>query len=312
MMNMNDVKETETNPIYEAAHCTLCPRKCGADRSAVGEACRSFCGADALVRIARVGLHEWEEPVLSYGKGSGTVFFSGCSLKCVFCQNHEISAGLKGRDISPSELPDIFLKVRDMGASNLNLVNPTHYVREIRAALEKVKGSLGIPVVYNTGGYDRVEALQTLDGLVDIYLPDMKYVSSEYSKKYSGAADYFAVASNAVAEMFRQVGYPAFDAEGHMTHGTLVRHLVLPGLCRDSFAVLEHLAQNYDVSRLYVSIMRQYFPCHKAFDFPEISRKLTGLEYDKVLEYAEKLGITHGFAQERSSAREEYVPAFDF
>ncbi len=292
----------------ENTSCRVCPRRCGADRQKE----RGFCGADRYVRIARVGLHAWEEPCISYGKGSGTVFFSGCSLGCVYCQNFEISSGLRGRDIEPSELSEIFQRVRDMGAVNLNLVNPTHYSDDIIKALERVKDKLSIPVVYNTGGYDSVETLKRFEGLVDIYLPDLKYRSAEYSKKYSGAADYFDVASKAICEMVRQTGYPTFDSDGHMIRGTLVRHLVLPTLYRDSFGVLDFLAENFDTSKLYVSLMRQYFPTHKASEIPPLSRKLTTLEYEKVLAYAEKLGITNGFSQEKSSAKEEYVPDFDF
>lgn len=288
--------------------CTLCPRRCGADRSKN----RGFCGADGKIRIARVGLHEWEEPCISYGVGSGTVFFSGCSLKCVFCQNYEISSLGKGRDIDPSELSEIFLSVRDMGAANLNLVNPTHYSEGVISALELVKDSLGIPVVYNTGGYDSVETLKRFEGLVDIYLPDLKYFDSAYSAKYSGAADYFEVASKAVFEMHRQVSYPVFDGEGHMKGGVLVRHLVLPTLWRDSVKILDYLAGTYDVKRLHISLMRQYFPTHRAFEYPEISRRLTSLEYDKVTEHARGLGIVNGYTQEKSSAKEEYVPKFDY
>ncbi len=288
--------------------CTLCPRRCGADRSRN----RGFCGADDRIRIARVGLHEWEEPCISYGGGSGTVFFSGCSLKCVFCQNYEISSLGKGRDVDVSELSEIFLSVRDMGAVNLNLVNPTHYSEGVISALERVKDSLGIPVVYNTGGYDSVETLKRFEGLVDIYLPDIKYYDSTCSAKYSGAADYFEVASKAVSEMHRQVSYPVFDGEGHMKSGVLVRHLVLPTLWRDSLKILDYLAKAYDVERLHISLMRQYFPTHRAFEFPEISRRLTSLEYDKVTEHAIRLGIVNGYTQERSSAKEEYVPKFDY
>lgn len=288
--------------------CTMCPRECRRDRNRE----KGLCGADGSIRIARIGLHEWEEPCISYGKGSGTVFFSGCSLGCVFCQNHEISSGLKGRDISSDELPELFLKVRDMGAVNLNLVNPTHYSLDIARALYKVKDRLGIPVVYNTGAYDKVETLRAFSGLVDVYLPDLKYYSSELSYKYSGAKNYFEVAFSAIEEMFRQTGYPVFDSEGHMKRGVLIRHLVLPSMYRDSVTVLEKLAEKYDVSKLYVSIMRQYFPTHRAVEFPEISRKLTTLEYRKVLDCAERLGIVNGFTQEKSSAKEEYVPNFDF
>lgn len=286
----------------------MCPRKCLRDRSAE----RGFCGADDKVRIARVGLHTWEEPCISYGKGSGTVFFSGCSLQCVYCQNHEISQGDKGRDVLPEELSEIFLDVQKMGAVNLNLVNPTHYSLDIAKALYKVKEQLEIPVIYNTGSYDRVETLKELSGLVDIYLPDIKYYSSEYSQKYSGAGDYFKVAFSALEEMFRQTGYPSFDSDGHLQSGVLIRHLVLPTLYRDSMTILDELCGKYDVSKLYISIMRQYFPTHKADKFPELARKLTTLEYDKVTDYAKKLGIVNGYFQEKSSAVEEYVPDFDF
>lgn len=281
---------------------------CGADRNTQ----QGACGADRNVRIARVGLHEWEEPCISYGNGSGTVFFSGCSLKCVFCQNHEISQEGKGRDIAPEELSDIFLRIRDMGAVNLNLVNPTHYIKDIARALEKVKGMLGIPVLYNSGGYDRTQSLKMLSGLVDIYLPDLKYKKSEYSLKYSGVADYFEVAAEAISEMMNQVGYPVFDSDGHMQKGVLIRHLVLPTLSKDSMDVLDYLAENYDTKRLYISIMRQYFPTYRAWDFPELSRRLTTLEYQRVIRHAERLGIVNGFTQEKSSAKEEYVPDFDF
>ncbi len=286
----------------------MCPRSCNRDRNKE----KGFCGADSYIRIARVGLHAWEEPCISYGKGSGTVFFSGCSLKCVFCQNHEISSGLRGRDITAEELSDIFLKVRNMGAVNLNLVNPTHYSIDIARALYKVKSELGIPVVYNTGGYDKVETLRELTGLIDIYLPDIKYHSSEYSLKYSGAGDYFSTAFSAVEEMFNQTGYPTFDIDGHMKSGVLIRHLVLPGLYKDSVTILDKLAEKYDTSKLYISLMRQYFPTHKATEYPELSRKLTTLEYDKVINHARTLGIVNGYTQEKSSAVEEYVPDFDF
>ncbi len=286
----------------------MCPRECLRDRNYE----KGFCGADNNIRIARVGLHLWEEPCISYGKGSGTVFFSGCSLKCVFCQNHEISSGLRGRDVSADELSDIFLRVRDMGAVNLNLVNPTHYSSDIARALDKIKDKLGIPVVYNTGGYDKVETLKKFSGLVDIYLPDVKYYSREYSLKYSGAGDYFDIAIKAVSEMLRQTGYPEFDDDGHMKKGVLVRHLVLPTLYRDSMTILGKLSECFDASKMYISIMRQYFPTHKALDYPEISRKLTTLEYQKVVKCAESLGFTNGYTQEKSSAKEEYVPDFDF
>lgn len=288
--------------------CELCPRRCKKDRTKE----TGFCGSNSNVKIARVGLHNWEEPCISYGKGSGTVFFSGCSLKCVFCQNYKISSGNVGKEIEPSELSNVFLSVAEMGAVNINLVNPTHYGADIAAALERIKDKLKIPIIYNTGGYDRVETLKRFNGLVDIYLPDIKYRNSKYSQKYSGAADYFEVASKAVTEMFCQTGYPQFDSNGHMLKGVLPRHLVMPSLYRDSFEILDWLSQNFNTNKLYVSIMRQYFPTYKAFDFPEIARKLTTLEYNKVLDHAASIGITKGYSQEKSSAKEEYVPDFDY
>lgn len=288
--------------------CYLCPRNCGADRSKA----KGVCGAEDTIRIARAGLHKWEEPCISYGNGSGTVFFSGCSLRCVFCQNHEISKGLKGKDISVETLADEFLKLKDMGASNINLVTPTHFVNEIVKALDKVKSRLDIPVLYNCGGYEKEESLEMLKGYVDIFMPDIKYFSSEYSKKYSGAADYFVYASKAVRKMHDMVGYADIDENGHMRKGVLVRHLVLPTLYKDSIKILEYLACEYDVSRLGISIMSQYFPTENCANFPEINRKLTTLEYMKVVKRAEELGFTKGFIQDKNSAIEDYVPDFDY
>lgn len=288
--------------------CTVCPRKCRADRTKD----KGFCGASEKIKIARVGLHTFEEPCISYGCGSGTVFFSGCPLKCVFCQNYEISQMLKGREVTRDELCEIFLDVQKMGAVNLNLVNPTHYSEDIVYALCKVKKDLKIPVVYNTGGYDSAETLKQFSGLVDIYLPDLKYYSSEYSEKYSKASDYFEVASEALDEMFRQVGYPEFTKEGYMKKGVLIRHLILPSLYRDSFKILDYLSEKYNKDKLCISLMSQYFPTHKAKEYKELSRTLTTLEYQKVLSYAVKSGITHGFSQDRRSADKKYVPEFDF
>ena len=286
--------------------CRLCPRNCGADR----QKSNGFCKSGKLSSVARADLHMWEEPCFSGRRGSGAVFFSGCSLRCVFCQNHEISHTPYGQVLSDDALARVFLHLRDKGAHNINLVNPTHFAKNIINALGMVKKELGIPVVWNSGGYEKSETIASLHGLVDIFLPDLKYVSPALSGKYSSAPDYFDYAKSALDEMFRLVGYPEFDGDGMMKKGVLVRHLVLPSNVEESKKVIDHLAQNYDTNKLYVSLMCQYFPTHKAFDFPEISRRLTTLEYQKVLKYAREKGIINGFCQEKSSAKEEYVPQF--
>lgn len=288
--------------------CRLCPRECGADRTrTVG-----YCGVSDTVRVSRVGLHLWEEPCLSYGKGSGTVFFAGCNLRCVFCQNHEISAGHAGKDIDVKTLAAEFLRLRDRGASNINLVTPTHFADKIASALDSVKSTLGIPVVYNCGGYEKEETLRMLAPYIDIFLPDFKYVSSDLSAKYSGAADYFTVAAKALETMYDIAGYAVFDEDEHMTRGVLTRHLVLPGAHRDSMALLDYLASRYDPSRFAISLMSQYFPTAACSDIPPLNRRLTTLEYEKVTEHAEALGFTLGYTQDRRSAKEEYVPSFDY
>ena len=286
--------------------CRLCPRNCGADR----QKSNGFCKSGKLSSVARADLHMWEEPCISGSRGAGAVFFSGCSLRCVFCQNHEISHTPYGQVLSDDALARVFLHLRDKGAHNINLVNPTHFAKNIINALGMVKKELGIPVVWNSGGYEKSETIASLHGLVDIFLPDLKYVSPALSGKYSSAPDYFDYAKSALDEMFRLVGYPEFDGDGMMKKGVLVRHLVLPSNVEESKKVIDHLAQNYDTNKLYVSLMCQYFPTHKAFDFPEISRRLATHEYQKVLKYAREKGIINGFCQEKSSAKEEYVPQF--
>lgn len=286
--------------------CRLCPRNCGADRSKRN----GFCKSGKLSAVARADLHMWEEPCISGDHGSGTVFFSGCALRCVFCQNHVISHAPFGSEISDEALSRIFLDLQSRGAHNINLVNPTHFTYNILSALDLVRGKLKIPVVWNTGGYEKAETIKILSGYVDIFLPDLKYVSPETSAKYSYARDYFEFAKDALAEMFSVAGYPRFDENGIITSGVLVRHLVLPSNVSETKKVIDHLAENFDTEKLYVSLMCQYFPTHKAFDYPEISRRLTTLEYQKVLKYAEERGIHHGFYQQRSSAKQEYVPQF--
>lgn len=252
----------------------------------------------------------WEEPCISGKNGSGTVFFSGCSLKCVFCQNFEISHQNKGEIISIERLSEIFLKLQDMGAHNINLVNPTHFSSVIKEALDLIKGKLEIPVVWNSSGYEKAEIIKTLSGYVDIFLPDFKYVTPEIAKKYSQASDYFEYAKNAVKEMTEIAGYPQFSPDGMLKKGVLIRHLVLPSNFRESFKVIDFLSANFDTDRLYLSLMCQYFPAYRACEYKEISRKLTTLEYQKVIDYAIKSGIRNGFLQERNSATDEYVPQF--
>ncbi|MEM1485749.1 radical SAM protein [Oscillospiraceae bacterium PP1C4] len=290
----------------EMTSCTLCPRKCGADRT-----CRSgFCGGGTVIRIARAALHHWEEPCISGWAGSGTVFFSGCPLRCCFCQNYQISAENFGKEISIDRLTEIFLELQSKGAHNINLVNPTHYVPWIIKALDQAKPQLNIPIVYNSGGYESLETLCLLEGIVDIYLPDLKYASRERAKRYSGAPDYFEVASGAILEMYRQTGKAVLDESGIMQKGLMIRHLVLPKGREDSKAVLEWIAHNLPLSEVLVSLMSQYTPFYRSAEFPEINRRVSTFEYHDVLTRAQELGI-QGFMQEKSAAKEEYTPAFD-
>ncbi len=288
--------------------CMLCPRSCGADREN-GE--KGYCRMTANIRAARAALHRWEEPCICGAGGSGTVFFSGCTLRCVFCQNSEIAAGNTGKVISEERLSEIFLELQDKGADNINLVTPSHYVPQIITAVNRARGSgLILPVVYNTGGYESVETLKMLEGIVDIYLPDMKYVSREASFKYSNASDYFEAASKALEEMFRQVGSPVFDENGLMTRGMIVRHLILPGLVNDSKAVIKYLYETFG-DNIYISIMNQYTPLPQVEKYPELNRKVTRREYDEVVDYAIELGVVNGYIQEGDTASESFIPSFD-
>ncbi|MCM1541516.1 MAG: radical SAM protein [Blautia sp.] len=289
--------------------CTLCPRMCHADRLA-GQT--GFCGQTAELTAARAALHYWEEPCISGDTGSGAVFFSGCNLQCVFCQNHNIALGKSGKNISIERLTEIFLELQDKGAANINLVTSTHFIPQIALALSSAKAQgLAIPVVYNTGSYEEAASLQLLEGLVDIYLPDLKYFSSELSAKYSHAADYFEKASAAIAEMYRQTGPPVVDARtGLMRRGVIVRHLLLPGETKDSKKVLRYLHETYG-NDIYVSIMNQYTPLEHVAQIPALNRKVTEAEYDRALVFAERLGIEQGFYQEGGTASESFIPEFD-
>ncbi len=291
------------NDIYE--HCKLCPRKCGADRSVAA----GFCGEGNKIRIARAALHKWEEPPVCTGNGSGAVFFSGCSLRCCYCQNYEISHLGKGYEISEKQLGEIMLRLQDEGACNINLVSAAHFVPSVIGALDRVKGRLSIPVMYNSSGYESPETLDMLNGYIDIYLPDLKYHSSELSERYSGAADYFEVASEAVIRMARQVGKPVLDENSAMKRGVIVRHLVLPSHRDDSAAIMDFLGRSFAKDDIFLSVMRQYTPVFKSGDYKEINRRLTSFEYDRVLDAAEKYGF-RWFIQEKASADEAFIPQF--
>lgn len=287
--------------------CTQCPRKCGVDRE---EKQVGFCGVPDTFRVARAALHKWEEPPISGKNGSGTVFFSGCNLRCVFCQNREISRETYGREVSDEELAKILFRLRDEGAHNINLVTPTHYSLRLARLLEKIKPSLGIPVVWNSGGYERVETLRALAGLVDIYLPDVKYHSPELSRNYAGAPDYFEVAVEALAEMLRQVGSPVFGDDGLLRSGVIVRHLVLPGGRQDSAEILRELAKRFGNRAFLLSLMNQYTPDFAAgCGFPVLCRRVTTFEYDFVLSEADRLGFD-GFTQSRSASVKDFTPDF--
>ena len=283
--------------------CNQCPRKCNIDRDSK----TGICGVNSEYKIARAALHYWEEPCISGEKGSGTVFFSGCSLKCVFCQNSVISDGCFGKEISEERLIEIFKELEDSGADNINLVSPTQYALQLADTLSKYKP--GIPVVYNTGGYDSVESLKVLDGLIDIYLTDMKYVSPSVSKKYSRAENYFEVCSKAVLEMRRQQPEDIFE-NGLMKKGMIIRHLVLPGNISQGMKMLDWVDENLS-NQTIISLMGQYMPCAKAADYPTINRKISKREYDTVILHAEKLGFENVYIQELDSSSQEYIPDFD-
>lgn len=286
--------------------CRLCPRRCGAVRSAgsVG-----FCGADGSLRVARAALHFWEEPPISGTRGSGTVFFSHCPLKCIYCQNHEISSGGDGLVISTDRLTDIFFELRAAGAHNINLVSPTQYTDEIIAAVSAAKArGFDLPFVWNTGGYELADTLRRLDGLVDIYLTDFKYMSARLAGAFSAAPDYPAAARAALCEMLRQIPRGQYDADGLMRRGVIVRHLVLPGCTADTKDILDYLA---DLRGVRLSLMGQFTP-QPTCTHPALSREVSAEEYDDVVGYAELLGFTDAFIQERGSASESFIPKFDY
>ena len=288
--------------------CNLCPRECNADRG-LGKI--GFCKVPNHIKVARAALHFWEEPCISGEEGSGTVFFSGCNLRCVYCQNREIAEGVYGKEITVDRLAAIFLELQEKGANNINLVTPSHYVPEIIKALDLAKKQgLSIPVVYNSSAYEKVDTLRKLEGYVEIYLPDFKYMDETLSRRYSNAPDYSNIAKKAIAEMFRQVGKPEFNEKGLLQKGMVVRHLVLPQCMTDSKKIIEYLYTNYG-DDIYISIMNQYTPLPGLEGYPEINRKLTEEEYEEVVDFAVELGLENGFIQEGDVADESFIPKFD-
>lgn len=291
--------------------CNLCPRECLARRDK-GE--QGYCLSDANIRIARAALHMWEEPCISGKNGSGAVFFSGCNLRCVYCQNYEIAAGMKGKEISRERLAEIFLELQEKKAENINLVTPDHYVSAVTGAVIRAKEQgLCIPVVYNCSGYEKPEVIRSLQGIADIFLTDFKYMDSVPAKRYSAAEDYPEVAAKALAEMLRIAGEPVFDEAGMMKSGVIVRHLLLPGHKKNAKAVLKYLYETYG-DKIYISLMNQYTPFERLAKNPEyqdICRKVTKREYEAVIEYMLDLGVCNAFIQEGETAMESFIPDFN-
>lgn len=287
-------------------NCMLCPHKCGVNRyKSVG-----VCGANNKLKVAYYSLHEWEEPVISGEKGSGTIFFSNCNMKCIYCQNKKISTGGYGKVISNKRLGEIMLELQERGAHNINLVTPTHYVPQIASILHKIKDKgLKIPVVYNTSSYENVGTIMMMNGLIDIYLADLKYYDDSLSESYSHCKNYFEIATMAIDEMYRQVGKFVLDENGMMKKGLIVRVLVLPGHVEDSKKIIEYVYKTYGDDVL-ISIMSQYTPVNHCI-YNNLNRKLAKEEYDEIIDYALDLGITKAFMQEGEAAEESFIPNFD-
>ncbi len=286
----------------------LCPRNCGVDRTIT----LGVCQVSNKVKIARAALHFWEEPCISGTKGSGAVFFSGCSLHCVFCQNEKISHGQVGKEVTIDELAEIYLDLQNQGANNINLVTGTHYIPQIVESIKIAKANgLEIPIIYNTSGYEKADSLKQLDGIVNTYLPDFKYMDSNLAAKYSHAADYPEVAKEAIAEMVRQCGTPVFDDNGFIQSGVIVRQLLLPGHVKDAKAIVKYLYETYG-DNIYISMMSQYTPMPQiASNYPELNRRVTKREYDSLIDYALSIGVENAFIQDRTVAKESFIPEFD-
>lgn len=287
--------------------CNICPRNCNVDRSTkVG-----FCGMLSEIHVAKAYLHEWEEPCISGSRGSGTVFFTGCNLRCVFCQNYKISQENFGVSVSPEKLADIFMSLEKAGAHNINLVTPTIFIPKIKEAIITARNNgLSIPIVYNSNAYENLESLKTLDGLIDIYLPDLKYYSDEVAVKYSNAPHYFEFATKAILEMYRQVGNPVFDNDGIMKKGIIIRHLILPGKLDETKKILRWIKDNLP-KEAYISLMGQYTPFYNASKYKELNRRISKKEYEEAIEYFFEIGLENGFVQDDESASESFIPDFD-
>lgn len=291
--------------------CNLCPRDCMAYRK---EGQKGFCRADDKIFLARAALHMWEEPCISGQCGSGTVFFSGCNLRCVYCQNYEIAAGGKGKQVSTERLTEIFLELQEKGAANINLVTPDHYIMEAAEAVVRARRQgLHLPVVYNGSGYEKREVIRNLTGIVDIFLTDFKYMDSNLAQKYSSAPDYPEAARQALEEMVRLAGEPLFDEKGMMRSGVIVRHLLLPGHKKNARDVIRYVHETYG-DKVYLSLMNQYTPFERVKEIPGcegLGRKVTRREYESVVNYAIELGVKNAFIQEGDTAEESFVPGFD-
>lgn len=298
-----------TNSFYPSMReCRLCPRNCGVNRAA-GQ--RGFCGMDANVTVARAALHMWEEPCISGRNGSGAVFFSGCGMGCIFCQNRQIAHGMQGKRISIQRLSEIFLELQEKHANNINLVTAGHFLPQTAEALRLAKAmGLTIPVVYNSSGYEKPEALQLLAGLADVWLPDFKYMDSESARRYSHAPDYPETAKAAIDEMVRLAGPPIFDSRGILQRGVIVRHLLLPGHVAEAKKIVAYLYHTYG-NQIYLSLMNQYTPMPATAGDALLRRRVTRREYDRLTDYAISLGVENAYIQEGPTAKESFIPDFD-